>query len=49
MLPNTDLIGGTYLAQQIVHSTVSLKIAHINSLIFEFVTVSAGGNGSADV
>ncbi|HBF47275.1 MAG TPA: diguanylate cyclase response regulator, partial [Shewanella frigidimarina] len=42
VLPNTDLIGGTYVAQQIVDSIVSLKIAHINSPISKFVTVSAG-------
>ena len=42
ILPNTDLIGGTYVAQQIVDSIVSLKIPHINSSISAFVTISAG-------
>ena len=42
ILPNTDLIGGTYVAQQIVDSIVSLKIPHINSSISDFVTISAG-------
>ena len=42
ILPNTDLIGGTYVAQQIVDSIVSLKIPHINSPISAFVTISAG-------
>nr|WP_220493946.1 diguanylate cyclase [Shewanella sp. SG41-4] len=42
VLPNTDLIGGTYVAQQIVDSVLSLKLAHKNSPISAFVTISAG-------
>ena len=42
VLPNTDVIGGTYVAQQIVDSIVSMKIAHINSPISSYVTVTAG-------
>jgi diguanylate cyclase (GGDEF)-like protein len=42
VLPNTDLVGGTYVAQQIVDSIISLKIAHETSKVSHFVTVSAG-------
>ncbi|MGX9462589.1 diguanylate cyclase [Shewanella sp. A14] len=42
ILPNTDLLGGTYVAQQIVDSIVSLKIAHSGSDVSKFVTISAG-------
>ncbi|WP_351076484.1 diguanylate cyclase [Shewanella sp. CAL98-MNA-CIBAN-0140] len=42
VLPNTDLTGGTYVAQQIVDSIVSLNIVHANSDVSGFVTISAG-------
>ncbi|QDE30530.1 diguanylate cyclase [Shewanella polaris] len=42
ILPNTDAIGGTYVAQQIVDSILSLKITHENSDVSDFVTISAG-------
>lgn len=42
ILPNTDLVGGTYVAQQIVDSIVSLKIAHESSKVSSYVTISAG-------
>nr|WP_283104386.1 diguanylate cyclase [Shewanella inventionis] len=42
ILPNTDLLGGTYVAQQIVDSIVSLKITHETSKVSQYVTLSAG-------
>ena len=42
VLPNTDLTGGTYVAQQIVDSIIALKITHEKSHISDYVTLSAG-------
>ena len=42
ILPNTEAIGATHIAQNIQSKVKALKIPHANSRVSEYVTVSIG-------
>ena len=42
ILPNTDILGAKYLAEQIRAQVEALKITHVNSSVNDYVTLSLG-------